>query len=301
MVKITQKKIRSLKAYDFLLNGKDIIVAVDLTDHTAKAKQVGFSSFDNGVSVLPSVIGNVTTFNAYGTAIIRKDLPKEICYRQSLWCWEQWCGRGQTQRRCKIVDIPYKRYPRTPVAPPSLQLKIANQKIVTEEFHYPKDSERLIHAVNLYLEVFGECYLLNDKLEEFSKIPVKTLNWSILPKGKNPWEIIAEHLDTLFKKNEKNKRFLFEDRLKLIKSHEPDFIAVGNAGFSGYLIFGFEKKKLYICESIWYGNAIYVFNEDWETLSQKTKAEILQANLQTERITHYANWRKKLTELLGKP
>ena len=54
-------------------------------------------------------------------------------------------------------------------------------------------------------------------------------------------------------------------------------------------------------ESIFYGNAIYVFDENWKKLSQKTKAEILKNNLQVERITHNGqrkNWIGKIKEIL---
>jgi hypothetical protein len=73
-------------------------------------------------------------------------------------------------------------------------------------------------------------------------------------------------------------------------SEETDFVAIGQAGFAGYIIFGFPGKNRYLLESIQPNNATYVFAENWESLSQMTKAEILKQNLHADRIIHREGW-----------
>ena len=62
---------------------------------------------------------------------------------------------------------------------------------------------------------------------------------------------------------------------------------------------GFPRLNLYICESTRYGNATYVFEQDWEELSQMTKADILSQNRQRERIVHNEGWREAIRRLIG--
>jgi len=72
---------------------------------------------------------------------------------------------------------------------------------------------------------------------------------------------------------------------------------VGNAGFHGYIIFGFKKKNFYILESVHLGNATYVFGKNWEELSKLTKKEILDEGLQEKRIIHKRSWENQIRNL----
>jgi hypothetical protein len=114
-----------------------------------------------------------------------------------------------------------------------------------------------------------------------------------------PWSQLSKEIKPIIEEAPKGNQPLIWARLKKINSYKPEFLAVGRAGFHGYTIFAFPKKKLYVLESIHYGNATYVFEKDWKRLSQMTKAEILNQNLQKVRIIHLANWAQKITRLMG--
>jgi hypothetical protein len=43
-----------------------------------------------------------------------------------------------------------------------------------------------------------------------------------------------------------------EHRIKTISECNPDFLAVGKGGFTGYFVYGFKSKKIFILESIHY-------------------------------------------------
>ena len=128
------------------------------------------------------------------------------------------------------------------------------------------------------------------------------LNWDILPKGVRPWSkqktLLKPFLDNV---KDKRQKPVYDSRFEDINNLKPDFTAIGKNGFNGYVIFGFSDKDIYILESAFYGNAIYVFSENWKELSQKTKAEIINNDLQIERITHNGeknNWLEKIKEIL---
>ncbi|MHB9131508.1 MAG: hypothetical protein ACYDBB_10520 [Armatimonadota bacterium] len=62
---------------------------------------------------------------------------------------------------------------------------------------------------------------------------------------------------------------------------------------------GYLSKGLFVLECTTYGNATYVFDRDWETLSQMTKADILNNAYQKDWIIHQAHWSAKLHHLLA--
>jgi hypothetical protein len=88
------------------------------------------------------------------------------------------------------------------------------------------------------------------------------------------------------------------ERFHRVNGYEPSFVAVGRAGFKGYVVFGFPDLNIYILESTQTNNATYVFEENWERLSQMTKAEILNNELHKDRIIHRQSWFRKLHKLM---
>ena len=75
-------------------------------------------------------------------------------------------------------------------------------------------------------------------------------------------------------------------------------MAIGKGGFGGYFVFGFPKLDIFILESIYLGNATYVFGDDWQRLSQLTKADILNGQLHKERVIHRSGWKERIQQLL---
>ena len=51
-------------------------------------------------------------------------------------------------------------------------------------------------------------------------------------------------------------------------------------------------------ESLYLGNATYVFGDDWLNISMLTKNDIIQGKLSLARIIHDRGWEKKISELL---
>ncbi|NMC60057.1 MAG: hypothetical protein GYA51_11870, partial [Candidatus Methanofastidiosa archaeon] len=153
--------------------------------------------------------------------------------------------------------------------------------------------------INLFLEIFGECDVFSENLVKIIDVPIKRLNWTILPEGRMPWERLHNKLKPLLDRLSPLKRPVAEWRLQTLKEYNPDFVAAGEAGFRGYVVYGFESQNLYIFESMYYGNATYVFDGNWEELSKKTKAEILDKNLQKERIIHLKEWKNEIDNLLN--
>jgi len=299
-----KKRIRSLKSnIGFVQTGKVIVVGVKIKKNDKKIlAKIGFPrNFNVGDTVLPaSIFGPISLFNAEGKELVHKNKPMETAYRNAEWHWTEWHGPYERVEKSKIVDVPYKRYPRSFISPPAVELTLAetaNEELILvgSVIRYTKDQENnLLHVVNLFLEIFGRSEFFTENLEPIIKTSLRRLNWWLLPPGKRPWASLKEELRVLIEKAPKGNRPVIEYRLETINKYNPDFTAIGTAGFNGYIVLGFTSKKQYILESMYYGNATYVFNENWEKLSKKTKAEILNANLQTDRIIHRENWEKNM-------
>jgi len=75
-------------------------------------------------------------------------------------------------------------------------------------------------------------------------------------------------------------------------------MAVGLGGFSEYIVFGFTRKSRYVFESPETGNATYIFRNEWEEVSQLTKRQILQEQLQEARIIHTSRWAIEVSEAI---
>lgn len=300
---ITATRIRSLARHlGNIQPGTTVVPAlVNLESHRAKLTELGFpDDLQAGESLLPPPSGPVSSFNAEGKFLIHKDQPMETAYRQVEWTRMEWRGRYDRVEVSDIRDVPYQRYPRTFVEPPSVEFTIAQTTndglvIATPAVPYSPDAEpSLLHQINLLLELFGECEVLDETLTPIIRAPVNRVNWEVLPRGEMPWHRLADRVRPLIDRMPSGNQPVARHRLKTLNDLGPDFIAIGRAGFRGYLIFAFEEAGRYIVESLYYGNATYVFGNDWRELSQMTKADILRESLQEDRIVHRLGWEAKV-------
>lgn len=306
---IRRKRIRSLARHlGAVPPGSPIALVAPVTDERRPVlESIGLGANPaEGDAVLPAVRGPVSRFNAEGREIVRRDLPMEQVTREALWTWEEWHGNHTVERQ-KIVDIPYWRYPRDFVPPPSVELRVAATEagellvVVDGGPYLPANEADLRHRVNLMLELFGEVELRRQDLVPFvSAGELRRLNWEVLPAGRHPWSTVRAAIAPVIERAKGGKRPVIQARLETIGAYGPDFHAIGHGGFAGYLVFGFKNLGIYVLESALYGNATYVLGEDWESLSQMSKAELLDGALHKERIVHRAaSWPTRIRELLA--
>lgn len=271
-MKIIKKRIRRL-GNNLPKNALDKVaipgIILDGNADRARIVALGFSNgMEVGETILPTPVGPVSQFNSEGREVPNKTKPKETRYREIEWCWEQWAGYGQTKTVCDFRLVPYERWQRDFISPPSVELTISKKEgtkvyITVPPVALTEENEKsAVHAINLILEIFRSCEILDE-----NQVPVvqttRSLNWTILPPGRRPWseqKKILQPLIDLVK--DKRERPVVASRFEDINKLQPEFTASGNQGFSGYIVFGFPDKNVYILESAFYGNAIYIFNED---------------------------------------
>ena len=306
---IFKKKIRFVnKKLTHLKSGDQYYLGIQADSHIERLQELGFSyPIVVGESLLTSAeYGTASKRNADGFEIVHRDQEMETAYRQAEWHWTEFRGRYDTEERSKIVDIPYQRYPRT-VAPPyavELVMKETIDKniiVIAGPFTLADhDEEQAKNTLNMFIELFDECVILQSDLTVWKKVPVKKLNWDLLPPGKNPWGSAKTKLDKVIRKIEKGKQPVITQRFEAIGEHEPEYVAIGLGGFDGYVAFGFPSAGLCLLESKSVNNATYVLDEGaWETISSLSKAEILNAKMHQMRLIHRVNWFRELHLLLS--
>lgn len=287
--------------------GSGVIIAVRLLPADLPTLwRIGFpKNPEVGDTVLPSKIGPRTEFNAEGGEVVHRDQPMETVFQTIEWKWEEFHGRYDKVERTEFKDRPYQRYPRTKLPAPAIEITIAamtdGQRIaVTPKITITKESQpQLLERINLLLEIFGRCEVFRENLNSLVQAPVRKLNWELLRSGQWTWDKLKGRLNDVLDKEDRNNRPVIEARFEFLNSCKPDFIAVGTAGFAGYVVFGFEENNRFILESIYPDNATYIFGQQWETLSQMTKAEIIENNLAELRIAHRQNWWDRMRQFIA--
>jgi len=195
----------------------------------------------------------------------------------------------------------YEAYPRDLVPPPGeylTALRMDGRMVAASRIIRRNESEAdIVNILNVFLELFETFEIVPPDLT--APVQLRKLNWKILPPGQYPFERARRELDDYLQKLSKDDRAVATERIRTVTRNNPDFVAVGVGGFSDYVVFGFTAKRRYVLESPNTGNATYVFRDDWEPISRLSKREILQDNLQEDRLIHNARWARAVSELIN--
>ncbi|WP_210441688.1 hypothetical protein [Vibrio crassostreae] len=294
-MKFSGKSVRSLTKLMKVAGGATKVrLTVSLSDISKDLlTQLGFDETpDVGDYLIPTVLGKYTSFNVNGSIKVRKDLPLEpesVMFHGSS---RDWHGGIHYGIRTRTIN----KYPREYIPAPSETFEIVSLDeslfVSSSELNLgDADETRNIHVTNMMLECFSEFDIYDIEKEEIVGPRLKRLQWDILPSGECPWDkarpIILKRTEHLEEKDKK----VIEHRMNIISKRKPDFLATGRAGFSGYFVYGFKNQDVYVLESMALDNATYVFNSEWEAISQLTKSQIINSDLPHQRIIHNKRWR----------
>ena len=246
--------------------------------------------YETNDTVLPSAaFGSVSKKNANGFSYADKTKPKENRYISTNWVYPF----GNTNADQVAVDIYRDCYPRIIVPPTNIEFTLFKNNndelyiIACLTAKLRKDN--LKEVINLFLEIFGFCYVFKDTIKITDEIKRKRCNWEILPPGEKP----SIHLvNTLRQKGADTENF-FVARLEKLETYNPNQIVEGINGFNGYYAYIFDKYCFLECA--FYGNATYILPVDnWDILSQKTKQELIEKKEVIEKIVHRQEWFGKI-------
>lgn len=249
-----------------------------------------------GDAVIPNPTFGITCKkNANGYTYADKTAEKENRYTHTT-CFLPF---GNLNACEVLVDHSRDCYPKIDVPPTNIMLSLlennSQDRFIIADFAQLRQPDVIKTAINMFLEIFGECYIYDDNQHIQKDIPRRFYNWEFLPPDKKP----SEYTKSMLASTTPSKKQFIIERLEKIESFNPILAGCGTNGFYGYYAYLFNKTCFFECA--FYGNATYIVPaEIWEDLSRKTKQELTSGNLLMAKITHDSNWFTNIEDSFSK-
>ena len=292
---IKKNRIVKLKKYIRAFEKGDLIrVGIPNAAIKDTINEYGINQNTNG-SYLPLPVSYLTNRNIYGYWVTFKNLPKESRLIVREFRIKDYHGTWHQGITVYYLDCYRRKY----IDPKNLYIYALDGDLFTKEFEIGKDNEIIKFAINLLLEMNGECELVElGKDFQLNEMEVKFVDWEMLPKGRS----LAKNLKTVIEERTKNDSQEVKNeihrRIDKIKDMNPCTVYKGHNTFNDYMAFEFKNAKLFILESDRLNNATYVFSDNWEELSKLTKGQLINEKLYKKRLVHDENWEKNIDNLL---
>lgn len=282
----------------------DALRAGDLKHLSVSVSKAGELVLPPGGSIIPpSDQGRYSEWNVDGREIVRDDLPKEqypVTFEAPSW------GSYTTHSVTQIRE----RYPRENISPRLNAIKIAAADAQPGRSHYalvfeveevldkkaPNFDERLLECLNLLQENVGATGVQKTGATPSDYVKTLAVSWEILPPGSRD-----EAYAHLFRGRTVTlqQRDQFAERYDFFAKLTPQKIVVGTSTMQRYL--GAQiTSDLVVFENMQYGNAVYVMYEEWRTLSQKNRVELMAGlhGKNFDRVVHRDGWKDEVKELI---
>lgn len=308
MAQTKSKLSKALQKQLAAINSPTVIVATFLTvtnADLASFADLNLSATNGEITagepvLLPRTHGLFAARNLDGWVEKRKDLPKELREISSLA--PDWNGNGYHTVSRTIEAWPLQHHSaRLNTISATVLEQLRDGALIRFRVDQPLSREgktftdNLNFNIRLLREAVGSAsvYPADMSDEEFAKI--QTVDWDLLPAGS--MDRVLSHLAARRGVSAERMRVAGE-RLRSLDGLGHDGFIVGTGRFSNY--FGAKfGKGLVALENLEYGNALYVFEENWEELSKLSRSELIRRrDPQVHRIPHLPGWKSAIRKLL---
>ena len=156
----------------------------------------------------------------------------------------------------------------------------------------------LIFCLNILQENTGSCGIdrSNKKLEEY--VATTLVDWEIFPPGSVD-RFLAKVKAGLGKADSEGNKVI-EERVAEFRRLSPVQYILGKGGFNRY-VGAVLPHDIVVFENVRYGNALYVLYENWEDVSQRSRADLLRGtSADYERIPHVGGWVDQFRAAVGR-
>lgn len=254
-------------------------------------------SEEEWVGLPPASAGRWSHWNISGRVITRYDLPK--VYRS--WTIEapNFGGSGTHpvtfHREVYLKQRIYGQQIEAAVTrinePRDL---LVGTVLLTLQAPYNKQGEQAyLYAASLSRTWFGSATAFPLDQAGVPQVPDQNVSWEFLPDGTA--EEIRETIIEKFGRSAPSSEIeIMVDRLAKVQSLEPKKRLVGTSGLQRYIGYMFGNDFVAF-ENPRVGNALYLMYDDWESLSQLSRSQLLTSRPDNfDRIIHSTGWFKKL-------
>ena len=179
-----------------------------------------------------------------------------------------------------------------------------NEKlVVSEKLKFNKaELIKATHIANIFNEIFNSFEVYDENLNPAINFNTK-FDQLILPSGKlddqNNFDELIE-IGKRFIKDESQQK-AYQKRLQFLMLFNPDIRGKSKIGFKGYIVFGFSDMDIVILETMYSGNATYIFTKDnFENNIINDKQTVLKDKLFLKKFNHVDNWKASVSKFLEK-
>lgn len=288
--------------------GQHIIVAAVLTVNRSdldRYGELGLIWEEGQVASVPPILpppslGIYARRNLDGWSDKRIDLPKQT--REVSAYVPSWNSGSYHVVSRQILAYPLEHHPaRLLTISATVLEQLVDGALVRFRIDQPLDRGAKDFAADLQFnlrllrEAVGEAQIYDADFtdEEFARI--QRVEWEMLPPGSG--ERVLRRLASADRCTPERLKVAGE-RLGVLDSLGHDGYIVGTGKFARY--FGAKfGDQLVVLENLEYGNALYVFTENWEQLSQLNRTELIKRrDPAVQRIPHVRGWRGALRRLI---
>jgi hypothetical protein len=251
----------------------------------------------------PDNMGRYSSKNVTGWEVIRRDLPKETF--QLIFDAPNF---GDWTKGSHTVIQNRERFPRDTIEPPTLEIVIENlseaeggNPILKFTVDMPLDRQSatyaadLLFALNLLQENLGCNDVIRRDAVTQELIATLSLDWEIFPVGTREEEVVRRMVGQMARPSAEVEAIIRE-RVAMFSRLRPRQYIQGRGGLNRY--FGAQfADDLVVFENIAYGNALFVLYEDWATLTQRSRIDLLrQGGNGFTRFRHTDGWRQRFID-----
>lgn len=299
---------KSLQKQLAAIDGANVVVATVCTVTNidlASFADLNLSAINGEITagepvLLPRTRGLFAARNLDGWVEKRKDMSKEL---REISSWApDWNGNGYhlISRTIEAWPLQHHRARLNTISATVLeQLRDGALVWFRIDQLLSRESDTFVVDLNfnirLMRETVGAANVYDADLSDEEYATIQMVDWELLPPRSGD-RILAR----LAKRNGVSEEHLrvAGERLRTLDRLGNDGFIVGTGRFSNY--FGAKFGDRFIAlENLEYGNALYVFEENWEKLSKLSRSELIRrCDPQVHRIPHLPGWQSAIRQLL---
>ena len=238
--------------------------------------------------------------NLDGWTEVRKDLPKEA--RDISHFAPSWHGSGTHLVSRSIQAYPVEYHPARMLSVSATIIEpLRDAALIRIPLDQPLDRRHpdfnrdLRFNLRWLKELVGSADMFDADLSDEAYAKIQHVEWELLPPGRRKELLIS--LTKSSKANPERVRVASE-RLEVLTKLGPSELILGHGRFSKYFGARFGEQ-LVALENLEYGNALYVFEQDWTTLSQLSRTELIKRrDPAVHRVPHIHGWQSIIRKLL---